>query len=295
MCICHPERARPKVSTKLRVNLFWLGKAAHDPRASATSSSSPPPPSRSPSTAIDACSGCQRTRRSTSNKDRIERHDVADLILRTRRPVAFDRSCRPRGHRALRDRRRLRHRRRRHRARSRARRARGAAHGAPAPRHRVGPRRHHAEHARRAKRPRAAHDHVHRRRRGRQTRHRAGPRVGAWSRPAITPIYWTAKTWFSASTPTSPSTTSTSWCAALAKSPISCSTPGCSSISTTNVIGLADHRQIETQIAPAPMFLVHVGTEAEGLPDGADVLVAPDAAPDDAVRSILAVLGDELG
>jgi bifunctional enzyme CysN/CysC len=65
-------------------------------------------------------------------------------------------------------------------------------------------------------------------------------------------------------------------------------------ISTTNVIGLADHRQIETQIDPFPMFLVHVGPEAEGLPTGADLRLDAFADPQDAVRQILAALGDNL-
>ena len=64
-------------------------------------------------------------------------------------------------------------------------------------------------------------------------------------------------------------------------------------ISTTNVIGLADHRQIETQIAPAPMFLVHVGSEAEGLPEGADVLIEPTMAPAKAVEVILAAFSQQ--
>jgi len=61
-------------------------------------------------------------------------------------------------------------------------------------------------------------------------------------------------------------------------------------ISTTNVIGLSDHRQIETQIAPTPMHLVHVGSEAEGLPDGADLLLTPETSTEDAVTQLLEVL-----
>lgn len=59
-------------------------------------------------------------------------------------------------------------------------------------------------------------------------------------------------------------------------------------ISTTNVIGLADHRKIATQIAPAPMFLVHVGASGDELADAADVCIDPATAPLDAVATILA-------
>lgn len=62
-------------------------------------------------------------------------------------------------------------------------------------------------------------------------------------------------------------------------------------ISTTNVIGLADHRKLEAQISPAPMFLVHVGPEAEGLPDDADLRLDPNGPPAQAAQSIIAALG----
>ncbi len=65
-------------------------------------------------------------------------------------------------------------------------------------------------------------------------------------------------------------------------------------VSTTNVIGLGDHRKIEAQVAPANMYLVHVGPEAEGLPEGADVLVDPGTAPDLAAQAILQALADQL-
>ena len=65
-------------------------------------------------------------------------------------------------------------------------------------------------------------------------------------------------------------------------------------VSTTNVIGLGDYRQIETQIEPAPMFLIHVGSEAEGIPDGADVLVEAGVDPASAVETILAALSEDL-
>ena len=62
-------------------------------------------------------------------------------------------------------------------------------------------------------------------------------------------------------------------------------------ISTTNVIGLADHLSIQTQISPFKMFIVHLGPEAEGLPEGADMRLDPNPDPDDAVRAIIAELG----
>lgn len=42
-------------------------------------------------------------------------------------------------------------------------------------------------------------------------------------------------------------------------------------ISTTNVIGLTDHLGIQVQISPFKMFVAHLGPEAEGLPEGADL------------------------
>ena len=61
-------------------------------------------------------------------------------------------------------------------------------------------------------------------------------------------------------------------------------------ISTTNVIGLADHLAIQTQISPFRMFIVHLGPEAEGLPQGADIRLDPNPAVDDAVAAIMAEL-----
>jgi bifunctional enzyme CysN/CysC len=61
-------------------------------------------------------------------------------------------------------------------------------------------------------------------------------------------------------------------------------------VSTTNVIGLADHLRIATQIAPFKMFVVHLGPEAEGLPEGADLRFDPDTDPQLASRGILAGL-----
>ena len=63
-------------------------------------------------------------------------------------------------------------------------------------------------------------------------------------------------------------------------------------ISTTNVIGLSDHLAIKTQIAPFDMFVVHLGPEAEGLPEGADMRLDPnpDGPHDREVNQITAEL-----
>jgi bifunctional enzyme CysN/CysC len=60
-------------------------------------------------------------------------------------------------------------------------------------------------------------------------------------------------------------------------------------VSTTNVIGLADHGVIGTLISPFKMFIVHVGPEDE-VPEGADVRLDPGCEPAAAVQSILAEL-----
>ncbi len=64
-------------------------------------------------------------------------------------------------------------------------------------------------------------------------------------------------------------------------------------ISTTNVIGLSDHMAIKTLISPFKMFIVHLGPEAEGLPEGADVRLEPrpNLALETSVAAILAELG----
>lgn len=63
-------------------------------------------------------------------------------------------------------------------------------------------------------------------------------------------------------------------------------------ISTTNVIGLADHTRIQTQISPVPMFIVHIGPEGEATPEGADLRFDPQVDPDEAAQAILGVLRD---
>lgn len=57
-------------------------------------------------------------------------------------------------------------------------------------------------------------------------------------------------------------------------------------VSTTNVIGLSDHRVIATVIAPYKMFIVHLGPEAEGLPEGADIRLDPNTDPGAAIAQI---------
>ena len=65
------------------------------------------------------------------------------------------------------------------------------------------------------------------------------------------------------STPRSPS-----WCAGSARSCTSCSTPACIVVSTTNVIGLADATAVQALIPDSPMLLVDIdpdGLEHAGL------------------------------
>jgi bifunctional enzyme CysN/CysC len=59
-------------------------------------------------------------------------------------------------------------------------------------------------------------------------------------------------------------------------------------VSTTNVIGLTDHGVIGTLISPFKMFIVHVGDD--DLPEGADMRVMAGCAPEEAVQAILAEL-----
>ncbi|HWN69953.1 MAG TPA: adenylyl-sulfate kinase, partial [Haliangium sp.] len=61
-------------------------------------------------------------------------------------------------------------------------------------------------------------------------------------------------------------------------------------ISTTNVIGLTNHLVLQTTISPFQMFVVHIGPDAEGLPAGADMRLDPRPAVDGAVAAIVAEL-----
>ena len=61
-------------------------------------------------------------------------------------------------------------------------------------------------------------------------------------------------------------------------------------ISTTNVIGLTNHLVLQTQIAPFQMFVVHIGPEAEGTPEGADMRLDPRPSVDGSVAAFVAEL-----
>ncbi len=61
-------------------------------------------------------------------------------------------------------------------------------------------------------------------------------------------------------------------------------------VSTTNVIGLADHRVIQTLVAPTTVLTVHIGPPGEHA-DGADLRFEAPAAVDAVVEGILEQLG----
>lgn len=61
-------------------------------------------------------------------------------------------------------------------------------------------------------------------------------------------------------------------------------------ISTTNVIGLADHGVIETLVAPIPVFTVHLGSDASTAGATADLRFGPGEVGDGAVDGILGEL-----
>ena len=63
-------------------------------------------------------------------------------------------------------------------------------------------------------------------------------------------------------------------------------------VSTTNVIGLGDHRTLQTLVAPFKMLIAHVGPEEEGLPEGADMRFDPGCEPGGAAAEIERVLGE---
>jgi bifunctional enzyme CysN/CysC len=58
-------------------------------------------------------------------------------------------------------------------------------------------------------------------------------------------------------------------------------------VSTTNFIGLRDHKAITTQVEPFPTFVVHLGPEAEGLPEATDLRADPGSDPGAIARLIL--------
>ena len=146
----HSDRA-PLVSTRLRTNMIWLGKkpfvGGRDYKLKLGTAAVPVRIHRILKV-IDASE-----LGSVLEKDHIGRHDVADVILETRQPVAFDLTGRLRGDRSLRHRRRLRRRRRRHRHRGGRRRAQGSARRGAHARLQLGRGRRHRRAARAALRP----------------------------------------------------------------------------------------------------------------------------------------------
>jgi bifunctional enzyme CysN/CysC len=58
-------------------------------------------------------------------------------------------------------------------------------------------------------------------------------------------------------------------------------------VSTTNFIGVRDHKAIVTQVSPFPTFVVHLGPEAEGLPEATDLRADPEPDTDSIVGVIL--------
>lgn len=63
-------------------------------------------------------------------------------------------------------------------------------------------------------------------------------------------------------------------------------------VSSTDVIGLGDQRTLETLVSPFPMLVVHVGVPDEGMPEGADLRLDPGGEPAEAVDRIMEVLAE---
>lgn len=61
-------------------------------------------------------------------------------------------------------------------------------------------------------------------------------------------------------------------------------------ISTTNVIGLADHGVLQALVSPFKMLIVHVGPTQEPLPDGADLRLEPGGDAEKGAQAVLATL-----
>lgn len=61
-------------------------------------------------------------------------------------------------------------------------------------------------------------------------------------------------------------------------------------ISTSNIIGLASEQNIITRISPYQMFVVHMGPAAEALPEGADMRFDPNSDIEANVAAVLAEL-----
>ena len=78
----------PQVSTKLRANLFWLGRRPMKPGVRyklKLGTAETPVTIETIHRVLDASN-----LDASSDKQRIDRHDVADVVLRTRTPIAFD-------------------------------------------------------------------------------------------------------------------------------------------------------------------------------------------------------------
>ncbi len=58
-------------------------------------------------------------------------------------------------------------------------------------------------------------------------------------------------------------------------------------VSTTDLIGVRDHVGITTQVSPFPTFVVHLGPEAEGLPEATDLRADPNPDIEEMVGVIL--------
>lgn len=63
-------------------------------------------------------------------------------------------------------------------------------------------------------------------------------------------------------------------------------------VSTTNVIGLGDQRTLRTLVSPFPVLVVHMGGESPGAPEGADLRVDPGGEPEKAADAIMAALAE---
>jgi len=65
-------------------------------------------------------------------------------------------------------------------------------------------------------------------------------------------------------------------------------------VSTTNVIGLGDHRTLRTLVSPFPVLVVHVGPAegTPGAPEGPDLRIDPGGEPAQAVDAIMAALAE---
>ncbi len=289
--LCHPQ-AKPHVSTRLKVNLFWLGKAPMEPGKRyklklATSAVE---------VTIDSIDRVLDASElgSSSDKAQIERHDVAELTLRTRKPVAFDLSAEleSTGRFVIVD-------------------GYDIAGGGIV--------------------REALRDNLETRRLERQLRDMEWVRgdVTPAMREELTG-HEAAMIMFSGSSEAGKHDVARALEAALVKAGNHAYLldgknvvlgidadiafddidelvrrfgevanilldAGLLVISTTNVIGLADHRQIATQIAPAPMFLVHVGAKSDELADRADVCIDGKVAPKEGVATILAAFTNSAG